>query len=182
MESANQPESAAPSRLKPSAALKRFAPSRQGLLESAQAPEPQTRYGYRIGDLGLLIGQRALCEVIPPPTPTRIPGTPQWFNGVMNIRGSLVPVFDLRALLGLRPRDGAGQRTGIVLDSGEHAAAVVVDGYPVPLRELSAFTDQPPMPSPLKPFVTATWGQGRDVWFDLDHRQLFVSLAAQMAA
>jgi purine-binding chemotaxis protein CheW len=51
-------------------------------------------------------GRYAVCapdvaEVVAVPTATRLPGTPAWVVGVGNWRGHVLPLVDLRSLLGL---------------------------------------------------------------------------------
>lgn len=63
---------------------------------------------------------------------TRVPMTPPHLRGVVNLRGSVVPVIDLAARLG-RPPAEAGRRTCIVVlevDDGDEVldVGVVVDG------------------------------------------------------
>jgi purine-binding chemotaxis protein CheW len=42
-------------------------------------------------------------EIIEYDTVTRVPGTPAWIGGVINLRGSVLPVIDLAMKLGLPP-------------------------------------------------------------------------------
>jgi chemotaxis signal transduction protein len=42
-----------------------------------------------------------VAEVLPVPVRTRVPGTPAWVSGVANWRGHVLPVVDLRPILGL---------------------------------------------------------------------------------
>lgn len=165
--------------MSPVAALERSAPSRRFLDVGHEAAAP-SRYGFRIGDLGLLLGARTLCEVAAVPAAARIPGTPNWLLGVMNLRGTLVPVFDLHALFELPAAERSNSAAGLVIDRGEHAVAIVIDDLPRPLRGLNALAEQPPLPAGIKPFVTAAWIHEHEVWLDFNHRQFFASLAARM--
>jgi len=165
--------------MSPVAALERSAPSRRFLDVGYEATAP-SRYGFRIGDLGFLLGARTLCEVTAVPAAARLPGTPNWLLGVMNLRGTLVPVFDLHALFELPPAARSSNAAGLVIDSGEHAVAISTDGFPRPLRSLNTLAEQPPMPAAVKPFITGAFVHEREVWLDLNHRQLFASLAARM--
>jgi purine-binding chemotaxis protein CheW len=56
-----------------------------------------------------------------------LPGAPADIEGIVNVRGSVVPVFDLRTRLGLpaRPIDPAQHL--VILASGARASAVRVD-------------------------------------------------------
>jgi purine-binding chemotaxis protein CheW len=50
------------------------------------------RYGVRALDV---------AEVVPVPRITRLPGGPTWVSGVANWRGHVLPVIDLRPVLGV---------------------------------------------------------------------------------
>ena len=168
-----------PALMNPVAALERSAPSRSFLDVGHEAIAP-ARYAFRIGDLGLMLAARTLCEVTAVPVAAPIPGTPDWLLGVTNLRGTLVPVFDLHVLFGLPAAERSSASAGLVIDSGDHAVAIIIDGVPRPLRSLSPLAELPPLPAAIKPFVTAAWVQERAVWLDINHRQLFASLAARM--
>ena len=61
------------------------------------------RYAIRLEEARQVIRARSV---------TRVPGAPAWVMGVLNVRGSVVPVGDLRALGG---RSRAAAREGLVL-------------------------------------------------------------------
>jgi purine-binding chemotaxis protein CheW len=58
---------------------------------------------------------------------TRVPGAPATLLGVTNVRGGVVPVVDLRPLLGLRAASGAAGGSAVVLEDGDVHAALVID-------------------------------------------------------
>ena len=62
---------------------------------------------------------------------TRVPYTPDFLLGVMNLRGVIVPVVDLRMRFGLPPRSPDGSSVVIVVRvftaHGEKTAGIVVD-------------------------------------------------------
>ena len=167
--------------LSPTAALARFVPPDGSHVRGTQPAQEEIRYGFKVADVGFLVGRRILCEVIPPPLVARIPHTPDWLSGVTNLRGSLVPVFDLRPLLKLPPR-ASGDAVVIVLDRGDHAAAVLVDGRPQALTALSALSQLPPLPEALGNHVSSAFVTQGATWLELDHRAFFASLSQRMAA
>lgn len=63
---------------------------------------------------------------------TRVPNQPRYVKGVLNLRGSIVPIFDLRERLGMSGREYDKATVVIVLkvlnDSHERSVGVVVDG------------------------------------------------------
>lgn len=68
-----------------------------------------------------------VAEVGRVPTITRIPGVPMWLAGVANWRGRLLPVLDLRALLGADPGVLGARARLLVLSVDGVTAGVVVD-------------------------------------------------------
>jgi purine-binding chemotaxis protein CheW len=71
-----------------------------------EVDEPDTPPGtdhvvLRMGPGRYAVAAPDVTEVIPLPTLTRVPGTPSWVCGVANWRGHVVPVIDLRPVLGV---------------------------------------------------------------------------------
>ncbi len=59
---------------------------------------------------------------------TEVPGTPPFLQGVINLRGEILPLFDLKVLFNF-PGVDAGEGTFlIVLNVGEALLAIQVDG------------------------------------------------------
>lgn len=58
---------------------------------------------------------------------TPIPNTPPWIKGVMNLRGTIVPVVDLRAKLGMAAAEYSAFTVIIVVTVGRKVMGVVVD-------------------------------------------------------
>jgi purine-binding chemotaxis protein CheW len=56
-----------------------------------------------------------------------LPGAPAVIEGIVNVRGTIVPVFDLRARLGLPPRAIDPGQHLVILASGARTSAVRVD-------------------------------------------------------
>jgi purine-binding chemotaxis protein CheW len=79
---------------------------------------------------------------------TRVPYTPPYLLGVMNLRGVIVPVIDLRTRLGVAPRAPDSSTVVIVVrvhtDHGEKTAGVVVDA----VSEVYSVTPENIKPTP----------------------------------
>ena len=58
---------------------------------------------------------------------TPIPNTPPWVRGVMNLRGTIVPVIDLRLRLGMPPAEYGPFTVIIVMAVGTKVVGAVVD-------------------------------------------------------
>ena len=58
---------------------------------------------------------------------TRVPGAPPALLGVANVRGTIVPVVDLRPVLRLPRRSAGPGDSAVVLEDGDLRAALAVD-------------------------------------------------------
>lgn len=59
---------------------------------------------------------------------TRLPNTPHYVEGVIDLRGEVMPIIDLRKRLGLPDRASDADTRIMVLSAGGLTAAVIVDG------------------------------------------------------
>lgn len=141
----------------------------------------QIRYGFQIGGIGLLIAPRANCEVLDPLPISELPNCPAWLCGLINVRGNLVPVFDLTLFLddnSERPTD----RRILILDEGEYAVGVLIDSLPqVPTLEKRLNT-LPPIPTHLSEHISSAYYSRDFIWLDFDHRTFFQMLSEQFLA
>ena len=67
-------------------------------------------------------------EVVPAPLVTPLPGASPALVGVFNLRGEVVPLFDLAALLGLDPAQAGDQVA--VADAERGPAGLLIHGRP----------------------------------------------------
>ncbi|MBA2409586.1 MAG: chemotaxis protein CheW [Gammaproteobacteria bacterium] len=160
----------------PSAALNRFEPPEGTLFEASQGAKARTRYGCQIGTIHLLIGMNTVSEVMPLPVLAPVPNTPPWLKGLLNLRGNLVPVFDLKLLLELEEQESAGKAMALILDKGELAVGIIVDGFPRPLTALRSVQHLPELPRRLHAYVSAGYMQDDVLWLEFGHEQFFDSL------
>lgn len=65
-------------------------------------------------------------EVIAVPDMTPVPFTPSHFLGVMNLRGQVISVIDLRRKLGIK-ESKSGEEAVIICDLGQSCLGMVVD-------------------------------------------------------
>ncbi len=81
---------------------------------------------FRLGEEGYGIELRALREIIKPPALTEIPRAPRFLRGILSLRGTMVPVIDLRRRLRIGAVDPKqGTRILIVEYSGEPVGLLV---------------------------------------------------------
>ena len=95
-------------------------PSKEGkYLTFALGPE---EYGFEILKVREIIGYMDI---------TAVPQTPHYIKGVINLRGQVIPVIDLRAKFGMEPTDVTEQTCIIVVEitqgNRRFSTGIVVD-------------------------------------------------------
>jgi twitching motility protein PilI len=101
-----------------------------------------------------------------------LPTTPDWFGGLINLRGGLVPVFDLKKLFASDESDG-GKQNLLVLNAGPGAVAVLIDGLPLTLDISKRPPQTPPLPEILREHSQAVYLREQAIWVDFDFDGLF---------
>lgn len=80
-----------------------------------------------LDDTELVVPLDEITEVIALPRVTRIPRAPAWLRGIANVRGRLVPIIDLRELLGVAAREPGSRWRVLVAAQDDRVAGFVVD-------------------------------------------------------
>jgi purine-binding chemotaxis protein CheW len=96
----------------------------------------------RLGTGRFAVSLASVAEVGRVPSVTRVPGTPVWVAGVANWRGRILPVFDLRSLLGAPESAlGTGARLLVLSTDGVSVGLLVdaVEGTAVVAASAEAF-------------------------------------------
>ena len=168
--------------LSPIQALNRFSLSKLTTTKSLPSVvNPQLRYGFRIGSIGLLIQPSTLSEVLERASVFPIPNTVEWLKGLINLRGNLVPLFDLKPLLEMGEK-GRVKTMILILDEGDRAVGIKIEGLPQTPELTRRLQRLPPLPAILRDFATAAYVKEGLIWLEFDHRGFFEALANRLAA
>ncbi len=167
--------------LPPSAALTRFQLGDSELALGGAIDLKQVRYGVRIGGLSLLLPEDTVSEVLERPKIFPVPNTTSWFEGLINLRGNVVPVFDLRELFGTAPIAGERQML-LVIDKGENALGIAIDGLPVPAPDSAPLDKRPSLPGVLENYTGPVFEHDENLWLEVDIPGLVGSLSKEIAA
>lgn len=82
--------------------------------------------GYRLGKRRFVSSFDEIVEIITLPGVTAVPGANPWMLGVANVRGSLLPVVDLKQFLeGERTVVHDGQRVLVIRQAGGNVAVLI---------------------------------------------------------
>lgn len=82
---------------------------------------------FRIGEQYLGVDIMAIREIRAWSPTTRLPHVPEYVRGVVNLRGSVLPVFDLSARLGWGLTDPTARHVIIVVQLGAQLQGLIVD-------------------------------------------------------
>ncbi len=91
-------------------------------------------------------GVPILCvqEIIRYETLTRVPQSPEFIDGVLNLRGQVIPVMNLRKKFGLPPRELDKSTRIIVVEVKKRVVGIVVDEVSEVLQISQDQIDPPP--------------------------------------
>jgi len=70
-----------------------------GLPALDQVKDEWVGVGFRIGDSKLIAAMADVKEILDLPEFTAVPGVKSWIIGVANVRGSLLPIMDMKGYL-----------------------------------------------------------------------------------
>jgi twitching motility protein PilI len=97
-----------------------------GLPEQADEAGHWRGVGFGLGQRRLVTAFDEVVEIMPLPQITHVPGTQPWMLGVANVRGTLLPVVDLKQFLeGERTVIHEGQRVLVVRQTGGNVAVLI---------------------------------------------------------
>jgi purine-binding chemotaxis protein CheW len=96
--------------------------AQRAAARSDASPEAQF-VSFEIGEDTFLIPIERVVEFRIWSEPTAVPHTPDYVRGIVNIRGEIVPIYDVSARLG-RGFTAAGERHVLVVVRGEDARSI----------------------------------------------------------
>lgn len=97
-----------------------------GRPEMVEAAGHWRGVGFRLGQRRLVSSFDEVVEILPLPPVTGVPGAHPWMLGVANVRGSLLPVVDLKQFLeGERTVLHESQRVLLVRQPGGDVAVLI---------------------------------------------------------
>ena len=82
-------------------------------------------------------------EIIRLQSVTRVPRLPAFVEGVINLRGKVIPVVDLRRRFGLPTADHTRASRIVVVELGDQVVGIVVDGVSEVLRVNTSIVEPP---------------------------------------
>ncbi len=153
----------------------------------AGMPAEWVGVGFRIGEEQFVAPRDQVREVLMlPESMTRVPGAKRWLLGIANLRGHLLPLVDVKLMLG-SGRTTLRRNTRVIsVNHREVPAGLVVDEVLGFRRFMdNEFTDTwPETAVRCDRFLTGAYRRGDDTWpvidlFDFIESNLFLQAAAE---
>ncbi len=101
--------------------------SREASREDRSAGEHRQFVVFSLGGQHYCIDIMSVREIRVVQTITALPGAAEYVRGIINLRGTIVPVFDLRKRFGLGETTIAENQALVIVAVGGHLAALLVD-------------------------------------------------------
>ncbi|MBB3061005.1 chemotaxis protein CheW [Microbulbifer rhizosphaerae] len=160
--------------------------------QAAGLPGRQEVKPYWSGIGFSLLGHRfvasmeAVVELLEVPQYTFIPGAQPWVRGVANVRGRLLPLFDLAAFFGGGLRGARQRRRVLVVEHGKMYAGLIVDELHGMQHLALEYAKRAPgdLMEPFAPMVNGQFALQQERWLVFDMQALindfqFMDAAAQ---
>lgn len=112
-------------------------------MEAAKEKEVLQLVTFRLGQEEFSLDILKVQEIIRHMELTRVPRTPDFVEGVINLRGRVIPVLDLRKRFGLPDAEDTSATRIIVVEVSGVTVGLKVDGVSEVLR-INADTVEPP--------------------------------------
>lgn len=82
---------------------------------------------FRVSDEIYGINIMAIKEITKPREVTEIPGTPEFVSGIVSLRGTIIPIIDMRSRLGLSRENVTGKERVVVIKNDRSFCGLLVD-------------------------------------------------------
>ena len=95
-------------------------------LNLDDAVDSQKYLIFMAGHLKLGVVAEDVVEILNNQVITYLPMVPDFIQGIINMRGQMIPILDIRARLGMAPQEG--DNLVVVINLGEVQLGILVDG------------------------------------------------------
>jgi len=130
--------------------------------------------GFRIGDSKLIASMSEVKEILDLPEYTMVPGVKSWIVGVANVRGSLLPILDMKNfLLGEEVKQRQKARVIVIDYKGFNTGLIVEEIYGMRhFRDSDETSDIPEVHSDILPYIGRAFKQDKEHWPVFDFNEM----------
>jgi purine-binding chemotaxis protein CheW len=107
-------------------------------MNSSQSAEQVELISFQVRDQYFCVDLMAIREIRSWTQATPLPQSPDFIRGVVNLRGTVLPIVDLAARLGLGPTEPSARHAILVAEIADRLVGLLVDGVSEILSEPAA--------------------------------------------
>jgi purine-binding chemotaxis protein CheW len=111
---------------------------------NAQMGERIELISFEIGECEYCVDIRSVREIRGWTPATPIPQTPAYIRGVINLRGAVIPIVDLRERLSLGRTEPNSRHVIVVIQDGDNIAGLLVDAVQETFQVDASLMQPPP--------------------------------------
>ena len=130
------------------------------------------RYGINIGNQNLLFDKSILCEATINKDVYPIPNIPPWLNGMINLRGNLIPVFIFDSFITDDKKEDKKNKVVFIIGEGANAVGLLIDELPVAVEideeNLESISPPDNTPEIFSGAVNNVYEVDETVWLKID--------------
>lgn len=115
--------------------------------------------GFMVGEEEFAVPILSIKEIIKPIEFTRVPGAPDYVMGVFNLRGTVIPLINLRMKFGLVPERQNDNTRYVVMHENDQIAGFVIDRLTEAIRLKESSID--PAPETIQEGENIIYGVGK---------------------
>jgi twitching motility protein PilI len=118
-----------------------------------------TGVGFTLAGHRLVAPMAEVAEILTVPATTRLPGVKSWVRGVANVRGRLLPLFDLEAFFGGQLSGNRKRHRVLALELGDlYTGLIVSEVHGMQHFPMDTFhTDIADELAPMRPFLAGAY-------------------------
>ncbi len=153
---------------------RRTVKSSAGLPMRNQVSDDWVGIAFRIGDSKLLAAMSEVKEILDLPEFATVPGVKSWVVGVANMRGSLLPVMDLKGyLLGKDIKQRHNSRVLVIDYKGFNTGLVVEEIYGMRhFRASDKAVESVPIHKNISPYINRVFQRDNEHWSVISFSQM----------
>jgi purine-binding chemotaxis protein CheW len=159
-------------------------PNQEELMEEQEDTQHGRFLTFALGEEVFGIEIRFVKEIIGLQPVTRLPEVPDYIKGIINLRGKIIPVIDVRLKFGKEPVAYNDRTCIIVIETSDITVGLIVDN----VAEVLAIDDENIVPPPdtrsgiQNRYLSGIGKVGSDVKLLLDCESLFKESEVQIMA
>ena len=141
---------------------------------------PFSRYGYTISGMNFLIPENTASEILQNKNIFMLPNSPNWIEGLINIRGNIIPVMNVDKVLNMTTKEKP--ENILVFDKAGTASAIalLISDLPVSLEYNDSHSTINSYPEILHDYISSGFNQNGSAWVEFNPQELFENMAGNV--